>query len=81
MNNVYFLMQAKHNKTTDTWDKGVVVKFDPTKDNREEALQGYHAYLGAYAYGHDPNCDYVICAIFKASSGEEITKEKWVAKT
>lgn len=50
----YFLHQIKHNPTTDAWDKGIVIK-----DTQEQALQGYHAYLGAYAYGHDPNTDYV----------------------
>jgi hypothetical protein len=38
MNNVYFVHQVKHNKTNDTWDKGIVVKADPEKDNQAEAL-------------------------------------------
>lgn len=65
MANVYFLHQCKHNKTTDNWDKGIVVKAaKPTaKENHDDALQGYHAYLGAYAYGHDPNTDYVACYV------------------
>ena len=29
----------------------------------EAAKQGYHAYLGAYAYGHDENTDFVQCMI------------------
>jgi len=76
-NNVYFLHQIKHNKTTGVWDKGIVVKSDPEKNNREEALQGYHAYLGAYAYGHDPNTDYVYCMITTAEYGMEVIKEAW----
>lgn len=61
--NVYFLHQIKHNKTTDTWDKGIVVKSAEGEDNYAAAKQSYHAYLGAYAYGHDPNTDYVQCQI------------------
>ena len=58
-NNVYFLAQMK--RTNGVWDKGVVVKSTgaTAKENYEAALQSYHAYLGAYAYGHDQNTDYV----------------------
>lgn len=75
--NVYFIHQVKHNKTTGNWEKGIVVKSDADKNNREEALQAYHAYLGAYAYGHDPNTDYVYCAITTAEYGMEVVKESW----
>lgn len=74
---VYLLTQAKHNKTNDTWDKGVVVKADPEGDNRDAVLQTYHAYLGAYAYGHDENIDYVFAQITEAKSGITILKEIW----
>ena len=77
MDNVYFLVQIKHNKTNNTWDKGVVVKSDENTDNREAALQSYHAYLGAYAYGHDPNTDYVYCRVVKALDGRRIVEEFW----
>lgn len=80
MENVYFLCQVKHNKNTDTWDKGIVVKATEGEDNRAAALQAYHAYLGAYAYGHDAATDYVFCQIIKASSSEEIIKEKWIGR-
>lgn len=53
----YFLMQIK--RTNGTYEKGVVVK-----DDLNGARQSYHAYLGAYGYGHDDNTDYVFCAIF-----------------
>ena len=53
----YFLMQTK--RTGGTFDKGVVVK-----DTMDDALQGYHAYLGAYAFGHDEATDYVFAAVF-----------------
>ena len=52
----WFLHQIKH--SNGAWDKGIVVK-----DSYEDAKQAYHAYLGAYAYSHDPNTDYVQCEI------------------
>ena len=48
----FFLKQIKH--TGENWEKGVVVK-----DTLNEARQSFHAYLGAYGYGHDANTDYV----------------------
>lgn len=76
-NNVYFLVQVKHNKTSDVWEKGVVVKSTPENNNRDAALQGYHAYLGAYAYKHDPNTDYVYTEVIDAKTGLPIIKELW----
>ena len=62
MNGVYFLHQCKH--TASGWEKGIVVKDGGSQqENLEAALQSYHAYLGAYAYGHDANTDYVACTI------------------
>lgn len=61
MDNVFFLHQIK--RTNGTFEKGIVVKSDPAKDNLSEVKQGYHAYLGAYAYGRDSNTDYVQCMI------------------
>lgn len=80
MANAYFLHQIKHNKTNDTWDKGIVVKASqPTgKENLEEALQSYHAYLGAYAYGHDASVDYVACYITD-KRGNRAIWETWEA--
>ena len=49
---MFFLHQIKH--TSDAYDKGIVVK-----DTYEAAKQSYHAYLGAYAYGQNPQTDYV----------------------
>lgn len=56
MERKFFLAQIKH--TSGNWEKGIVVK-----DDLNAARQGYHAYLGAYGYGHDPNTDYVACYI------------------
>ena len=74
---VYFLTQVKHNKTNNTWDKGVVVKASEEEDNKDAILQTYHAYLGAYAYGHDENIDYVFAQITEAETGITILKETW----
>ena len=52
----YFLIQIK--RTNGTIEKGVAVK-----DSLNEARQSYHAYLGAYGYGHDANTDYVMVEI------------------
>lgn len=78
MAKVYFLHQIKHNKTTGVWDKGIVVKAEES-GNYESALQSYHAYLGAYAYGHEANTDYVFCVITD-DAGNRMKWEKWDAR-
>jgi hypothetical protein len=57
MDNKYFLSQIKR-ATDGTYTKGVVIH--DTKDN---ALNGFHAYFGAYGYGKDANTDYVACFV------------------
>lgn len=69
--NKFFLHQIKH--TNGTWDKGIVVK-----DSYEAALQSYHAYLGAYAYGQNPDTDFVSCMITEALSDLVLMSEKWI---
>lgn len=54
--NKFFLHQIK--ETNGVIDKGIVVK-----DTLADAKQGFHAYMGAYAYGHDANTTYVSCMI------------------
>ena len=56
MEEKFFLVQIKH--TNGTWEKGVVVK-----DTLDSAKQSWHAYMGAYGYGHDTNTDYVLAQI------------------
>lgn len=56
MDDKTFLVQIK--RTNGVYEKGVVVKNTP-----DEARQSYHAYLGAYGYGHDANTDYVAVEI------------------
>lgn len=53
----YFLSQIKR-ATDGTYTKGVVVH-----DSLENALNGFHAYFGAYGYNHDANTDYVACFV------------------
>lgn len=79
MINAYFLHQIKHNKTTDAWDKGIVVSAKEDADNYASARQGYHAYLGAYAYGKNADTDFVSCHITD-TSGEVLMDETWVAR-
>ncbi len=70
MENV-FLHQIKH--TNGTFEKGIVVK-----DSYEAAKQGYHAYLGAYAYGQNAQTDYVQCMITDIY-GNILIYETWQA--
>ena len=71
--NKFFLHQIK--QTKGTIEKGIVVK-----DTYEGAKQGFHAYLGAYAYGQDANTDYVSCMITGAS-GTVLLSETWIKAT
>jgi hypothetical protein len=66
---VFILTQVKH--TNGTTEKGCVIK-----NTLDEVLQSYHAYLGAYAYGHDANTDYVLCEVMDAL-GNRLAFEVW----
>lgn len=70
MENKFYLHQIK--RTNGTIDKGIVVK-----DTYEAAKQGYHAYLGAYAYGQNEQTDYVSCMITDMS-GAVLMAETWM---
>lgn len=71
MGNKYFLHQVRMGKTNTT--KGIVIH-----DTFDAAKQGYHAYLGAYAYGHDEDA---ICvqAMITDRSGQILFSETWNA--
>ena len=71
MGSKFFLHQIKC--TNGTYEKGIVVK-----DSYDEALQGFHAYLGAYAYGKDANTDFVDCMITERNSKNVLVHEQWV---
>lgn len=73
MENKFFLHQIK--RTGETISKGIVVA-----DTYDAARQGYHAYLGAYAYGHEANTDFVSCMITDMS-GMVLLSETWLAPT
>lgn len=71
MENKFFMHRIKH--TNGTWDKGIEIK-----DTYDDAKQSYHAYLGAYAYGHDANTDFVQCMITdQFSGGMVLMDETW----
>lgn len=65
----YFMHRIK--RTSGNWDKGIEIK-----DSIGDARQSYHAYLGAYAYGHDQNTDYVQCMITDMYGGV-VMSETW----
>jgi hypothetical protein len=68
----YFLHQIKHNnKAENPWDKGIVIK-----DTMDDAKQGYHAYLGAYAYGNQADTDYVQVEVTDMA-GNRLLFEEW----
>lgn len=65
----YFLHQIKH--TNGAYEKGIAIK-----DTLDGAKQGYHAYLGAYAYGNDANTDFV--SVFVSdTNGSILMTETW----
>lgn len=53
----WFLSQIKRS-TSGEYTKGVVVH-----DSYNNALNGFHAYFGAYGYGKDSSTDYVACFV------------------
>lgn len=68
---MYFVHEIK--RTNGTVSKGIVVS-----DTLDAARQTYHAYLGAYAYGHEANTDFVSCMI-TGMSGGILMQEVWMA--
>ena len=74
MENKYFVHEIKGKAGTIS-NKGIVVS-----ETYDAAKQTYHAYLGAYAYGHDPDSDFVSCMITDMT-GAVIMNETWNAPT
>lgn len=60
-------------KTNNVYDKGIEIK-----ETLDDAKQAYHAQLGAYAYNHDPNTDFVSCMITD-EKGAACMGETWNA--
>ena len=70
MNEKYFFHDIKGKENTIT-QKGIAVK-----DTLDAAKQSYHAYLGAYAYDHDSNTDFVSVMITD-TNGYIMMSECW----
>lgn len=76
MENKYFMHRIKHDTSkegTAQWDKGIEVH-----DTYDAAKQSYHAYLGAYAYGHAEPIDFISCMITDMF-GNTLMEETWNA--
>ena len=67
-----FLARVKRN-FEGTYEKGLEVRND-----MNDARQGFHAYMAAYAYGHDQTVDYVQCMVFD-KVGLVLLNEVWAA--
>lgn len=76
MENTFFMHRIKHNKSANTWDKGIEVHATP-----DAAKQSYHAYLGAYAYGKSADVDYVSCAVTDIFGRRIVPEENWMEPT
>ena len=59
MDGKVFLARVKRTEATGAYDKGLEVR-----DDLDDAKQGFHAYMAAYAYGHDQTVDYAQCLVF-----------------
>ncbi len=72
MENQFYIheIRGKNNEIT---NKGIVVAA-----TYDAAKQGYHAYLGAYAYGNNPDTDFVSCMI-SDKTGAVLMDETWNA--
>ena len=78
MENKFFMHRIKHDTSKEgsaQWDKGIEVH-----DTYDAAKQSYHAYLGAYAYGHAAPVDFISCMITDIS-GMVLMTETWLAIT
>lgn len=84
MQNNFFLHQIR--RTSGSFDKGIVIKDlerhegetdeELSRRNYEAAKQGYHAYLGTYAYGQNNETDFVSCFITD-TFGAILMSETW----
>lgn len=67
---MFFLHQIRMNSGT-VKDKGIA-----SKDTLDAAKQSYHAYLSAYAYGHEQGTDMVHCMVTE-EDGSILLNECW----
>lgn len=67
-----FLARVKRN-VEGVYEKGLEVR-----NSMDDARQGFHAYMAAYAYGHDATVEYVQCMVFD-QGGLIRLNEQWTA--
>lgn len=67
-----FLARVKRN-VEGVYEKGLEVR-----NSMDDARQGFHAYMAAYAYGHDATVEYVQCMVFD-QNGLIRLNEQWAA--
>ena len=72
MENLFFVHEIRGHKST-VDNKGIVVAA-----TYDAARQSYHAYLGAYAYGNNPDTDFVSCMITD-KTGAVLMADTWNA--
>ena len=61
---------------------GVVDKGIEVKETLDDAKQAYYAQLSAWAYGHDPNTDFVsVCVTDESESFQVLMFENWKRKS
>ena len=72
MENQFYIHEIR-GKNNVIANKGIVVA-----ETYDAAKQGYHAYLGAYAYGNNADTDFVSCMITD-KSGSVLMSETWNA--
>lgn len=71
---MYFVHRIR--RTNGTIDKGIEVK-----ETLDDAEQAYHAQLSAWAYGHDPNTDFVSVALtVEGENFNLMISENWKKK-
>ena len=69
----YFVHRIR--RTNGVWDKGIEIK-----ETLDDAKQGYHAQLSAWAYGHDKNTDFVSVALtLEDKNFNMLMCENWIA--
>ncbi|MBQ6609292.1 MAG: hypothetical protein IJH70_02540 [Oscillospiraceae bacterium] len=72
MENQFYIHEIR-GKNNEIANKGIVVA-----ETYDAAKQGYHAYLGAYAYGNNADTDFV-SAMITDKSGTVLMAETWNA--
>ena len=66
----FLLTQAK--RKNGTMEKGCAVH-----NTADDARQGFHAYLSAYAYGHESGTDYVFACVHDTNGAIVETPVVW----